>query len=68
MIMASDLIPVNSVWKHRKSGKIYVIVAIGNEHAEDKEKWPCTITYVDGYNKTWSRPMFAWVNSFEEIK
>jgi hypothetical protein len=54
---------IGSVWVH-KSGAKYKVIAIANTDAEDKNKWPDTVTYQSSDRKVWSRPIESFLEEF----
>ena len=62
------MIKPGSSWKH-KSGRIYEIMTLANEHATLSDKYPVTVVYRrKDDNTVWSRTLDRWDGSFEEIE
>lgn len=40
-------VKVGQVWRHKRTGGYYVIVAIANEVADDRQKFPLLVVYQD---------------------
>lgn len=54
---------VGSVWVH-KTGAKYTVIAIANTEAEDKLKWPETVTYQGSDRRVWSRSIHSFLEEF----
>jgi hypothetical protein len=57
-----------SIWRHKRTGRYYTVIAIANQHADAdrRDEYPVTVVHqdnVDGH--IWSRPERRWHESFE---
>lgn len=53
--MSIDLIKPNTRWIHR-NGNFYRVICVSNQHADDTERYPLMVTYVDVLGRHWSKP------------
>lgn len=59
---------LGKVFLHNKSGDVYLLVTITNEHSTDKEKFPVTAVYMNcATRQTWSRPLAEFAEKFKLI-
>jgi hypothetical protein len=54
---------IGSVWVH-KTGARYTVIAIANTEAEDKTRWPETVTYQSSDRRVWSRTLNSFLEDF----
>ena len=59
----SDVV-IGHIYKHSKTGKLYVVTEIANTNSD----WPQYVAYVDASRKTWARPISEFVEKFEVSK
>lgn len=60
--------PSHPRFRHRRTGDIYELLLIANEHAERTAQYPPTAVYRRVSDRTvWSRPVQDWGKDFEEV-
>ena len=55
----------NCVYRHKRHGTFYLLIALTNANAEDHIKFQPMAVYVDVQNRTWSRPIAEFQENFE---
>ena len=60
----SDVV-IGHIYKHSKTGNLYVVTEIANTNSSD---WPQYVVYVDTNRKTWARTISEFVEKFEVSK
>ena len=59
---------LNSVWRHKKSGKSYKVLLVVNENTTRPEEYPISVVYQDvDLGCLWMRPIESWNKSMIEI-
>lgn len=57
-----------TLWKHKKSETIYLVIRIVNENTTNEDKYPVSVVYVDTETEmVWCRPLSRWFSSMERI-
>ena len=57
-----------SFWAH-KTGNVYQVIQIANEHSTRLEEYPVTVVYKSVDTRyIWSRPLDRWYSSMLELK
>jgi hypothetical protein len=60
---------VGKKYRHLRSGRIYEVLLIANEHATYTDDWPIIVSYRRLDDQTiWARRYDSWNASFEEVE
>lgn len=59
----------NAYFKHEKTGRIFRLLAVTNEHARasKRDKWPIMAAYVDGNGDSWCTPLIQFESRLVEL-
>jgi len=55
-LVLANGIKKNSWWQHR-NGNNYRVITVTNRHADERDRYPVTIVYVDEDGREWSKPV-----------
>ncbi len=61
--------PKNRWFKHEKTGRLFYLIYVTNEHARSikRSKWPVEAIYQDEQYRLWSCPLSEFASKFVEI-
>lgn len=58
--------PKGSIWRHHRNDKLYKVILVANQDAEEykQDEYPLTVVYEDPEGRIWSRLFERWHPSF----